>query len=81
MREAVEGIEAGVGKEVVECGPLEGTSNTLDLLWRERHGRGNKSVEEGGSGGGVVIRDGGGRTRGDIFPIKWVEVSGEATLV
>jgi hypothetical protein len=67
VREVVEGIEEGVGKEVVECGPLEGTSNTLDLLRRERHGRCNKSIEEGSSGGDATIRYGGGRTRDDIF--------------
>jgi hypothetical protein len=65
--EAVEGIEEGAGKEVVECCPLEGSSHALELLWRERHGRGNDSIEEGGSSGGSVVGNGGGRARGNVF--------------
>jgi hypothetical protein len=51
----VEGVEKGVGKEVVECSPLEGSSHALELLRREGHGRSNNCIEEGGSGGGNVI--------------------------
>jgi hypothetical protein len=65
--EAVEGIEEGAGKEVVECSPLEGSSHALELLGREGHGRSNNCIEEGGSGGGIVIGDWGGRARGNVF--------------
>ena len=50
VREAVEGVEEGASNEVVDGGPLECSSNALELFRRERHGRGNEGVEESGGG-------------------------------
>jgi hypothetical protein len=68
--EAVECVEVGPCKEVVERGPLKGASHALQLFGAEGHGRANSSIEEGCIIGGRVVLNRGEGARGDIFSNK-----------